>query len=136
MLHGNEVSIRMYLILKNIHMAFAALSVTAFVVRGFWHATGSKRLQKRATKILPHVADALFLATGIWLVIMLNLDVPQHKWLLAKFAGLFFYIAFGMLAFRFGRTPALRVSAFIGAVLAFLYIVGAALTKSPWSWLG
>ncbi len=92
-------------------------------------------LQNRATKILPHVSDAVFLGTGVWLAIMLNLSVPQHQWLLAKFAGLLLYIGLGMIAFRFGRTPPVRAAAFIGAVISFIYISGAAITKSPLSWL-
>lgn len=125
----------MYLIIKNFHVAFAALAITGFLLRGYWHAADSQFLLNRATRILPHVSDALFLATGIWLAVMLNLDVLQHSWLLAKFAGLSFYIGLGMVAFRFGRAPAVRIAAFGGAVLAFVYIVGAALMKSPLSWL-
>ena len=78
--------------------------------------------------------DTLFLATGIWLAVILNLDVPQHEWLLAKFAGLILYIGLGLIAFRFGRTRLIRTAAFSGAVLSFIYIVGAALMKSPLSW--
>jgi uncharacterized membrane protein SirB2 len=66
---------------------------------------------------------------------MLNLNPMQHAWLLAKFAGLFAYIGFGMVAMRFGRSREIRIVAFIGAVAVFAYIVGVALTKSPASWI-
>lgn len=125
----------MYLTLKNFHMAFAGIAITGFLLRGYWHATDSNLHQHRATKILPHIVDALFLTTGVWLVFMLNLNVLQHPWLLAKFAGLFAYIGFGMVAFRFARTRDVRLAAFIAAVASFAYIVGAALAKSPLSWL-
>lgn len=125
----------MYLILKNTHMVFAGLSISGFVLRGFWHARHSRMLQYRATKILPHVSDALFFVTGVWLVAMLRLNVLQHQWLLAKFAGLLFYIGLGMVAFRFGRTPGIKFAAFAGALVSFAYIIGAALQKSPLSWL-
>lgn len=125
----------MYLILKNFHMAFAGIAIVGFLLRGYWHVTDSKLLQSRATRVLPHVSDALFLVTGIWLVLMLNLNALQYDWLLAKFAGLFAYIGLGMVAFRFGRTPGIRLVAFIAAVMSFAYIVGAALAKSPLSWL-
>ena len=124
----------MYLILKNFHMAFAALAISGFLLRGYWHATDSQFLQNRAMKVLPHVSDVLFLVTGIWLAVMLKLNIPQHTWLLAKFAGLFFYIGLGMIAFRFGRTTPVRTAAFVGAVVSFVYIVGAAFSKSPLSW--
>lgn len=125
----------MYLIIKNFHMTFAALAITGFLLRGYWAMTGSALRQNRATKIVPHIVDALFLGSGIWLIVLLNLEWTQHAWLLAKFAGLFGYIALGTIAFRFGRTPQIRAVAFVGAVASFAYIVGAALTKSALSWL-
>jgi len=125
----------MYLIIKNFHMAFAALAVTGFLLRGYWRMTGSPLHQNRASKIVPHINDALFLATGIWLISILNLQWTQHAWLLAKFAGLAGYIGFGMVAFRFGKSGEIRLIAFVAAVASFAFIVGAALTKSPLSWL-
>jgi len=125
----------MYLIVKNFHMTFAALAVTGFLLRGYWRMTGSALHQKRAARIVPHVNDALFLATGIWLISILNLQWTQHAWLLAKFAGLAGYIGFGMVAFRFGKSSEIRLIAFVAAIASFAYIVGAALTKSPLSWL-
>ncbi|MDH3430190.1 MAG: SirB2 family protein [Gammaproteobacteria bacterium] len=125
----------MYLILKNFHMTFAALTITGFLLRGFWVMSGSRLYQNRASRIVPHVIDALFLATGIGLVVTLDLAWMQQPWLLAKFTALFFYIGLGMVAFRFGRTPEIKAVAFVAAVAAFAYIVGVALSKSPLSWI-
>ena len=125
----------MYLIIKNIHMTFAALAVTGFLLRGYWRMTGSPLYRNRAAKIVPHINDALFFVTGIWLISILNLQWTQHAWLLAKFAGLAGYIGFGMVAFRFGKSSEIRLIAFVAAVASFAFIVGAALTKSPLSWL-
>lgn len=125
----------MYLILKNFHMVFASLAIVGFLLRGYWVMTGSDLQRNRATKILPHINDAVLLGTGIWLIVALNLPWMQQPWLLAKFAGLIGYIAFGMIAFRFGRTNAVRLLAFVAAVSSFAYIGGCALSKSPLSWL-
>lgn len=125
----------MYLILKNFHTVFAVLTITGFLLRGYWMLTGSALLKNRATKIAPHVIDTLFFVTAIWLIVELNLTPMQHAWLLAKFAGLIAYIGLGMVAMRFGRTIEIRTIAFVGAVAAFAYIVGVALTKSPLSWI-
>ena len=125
----------MYLIVKNIHVAFATLAILGFLLRGYWRATGSTLHRNRAAKIVPHVSDALFLGTGIWLVTLLQLPWTQLPWLLAKFAGLAGYIGFGMVAFRFGRNDAIRLIAFVAAVASFAFVVGAAVTKSPLSWL-
>lgn len=125
----------MYLILKNTHIALAALTITGFLLRGYWMLSGSKLHQNRATKIVPHIVDTLFFGTAIWMVIESGIAPSQHGWLLAKFAGLVAYIGFGMVAFRFGRTNEIRLIAFVGAVAAFAYVVGAAFSKSPWSWV-
>ncbi len=125
----------MYLIIKNIHVTFATLTIVGFVLRGYWRISGSNLHQHRAMKIVPHTVDALFLATGIWLVMMLNINPLQHPWLLAKFAAIFAYVGLGMIAFRFGHTPQIRSLAFVGAIASFAFVVGAALSKSPLSWL-
>jgi len=125
----------MYLISKNFHMLLAALTICGFLLRGYWMVSGSSLRQNRATKVLPHIFDTLFLASGIWLVVLLGLAPLQHPWLLAKFTGLLAYIGLGMIAMRFGRTPQNKIVAFVAAVAAFAYIVGVALTKNPISWL-
>ena len=125
----------MYLILKTIHTLFATLTITGFLLRGYWMMSGSKLRQHPVTRIAPHIIDLLFLITGIWLIVELNIAPMQHPWLLAKFAGLFAYIGLGMVAMRFGRTPQIRAIGFAGALLSFVYIVGVALTKSPASWI-
>ncbi len=125
----------MYLIIKNIHVTFATLTIIGFLLRAYWKASGSNLHQNRATKIVPHTIDALFLATGIWLLMMLDVNPLQHPWLLAKFAAIFAYVGLGMVAFRFGSTPQIRSLAFVGAVASFAFVVGAALIKSPMSWL-
>jgi uncharacterized membrane protein SirB2 len=92
-------------------------------------------LSQRATRIAPHVIDALFLLTGIAMVYLLSLPVLQTPWLLAKLIALLAYIILGAVALRRGPTLQIRLIAFVGALSAFAYVVGAALSKSPLSWL-
>jgi uncharacterized membrane protein SirB2 len=125
----------MYLLLKYIHLALAITAISGFVVRGYWMLTESARLSARATRIAPHVVDALFLLTGIAMVYQLSLPVLQTPWLLAKFTGLAAYIVLGAIALRRGPTLQVRLLAFVGAISAFAYIAGCALSKSPFSWL-
>jgi len=122
--------------MKDLHVTLAILTVTGFVLRGFWMMRASPLSQQPLTRIAPHVIDALFLATGVAMIIRLHLAVMQNNWLLAKFAGLIVYIVLGSIALRYGRTRCIRIAAFAGALLAFAYVVGAAVNKSPMSWLG
>lgn len=125
----------MYLPLKYAHLALAVVSVSGFLLRGLWMMSGSALLGHRAVRIAPHVVDTLFLASGVALVLQLSLPVMQSPWLLAKFAGLVVYIILGAVALRRGPTLPVRQVAFVGALSAFAYIVGAAVSKSPASWV-
>ena len=125
----------MYSMLIFMHVVFAATSIVGFCLRGYWMTAGSVLLDRRMTRIAPHIIDTLFLASGIALVVMLGLNPVQHSWLLAKFTGLFGYIVLGTIALRGGRTLRIRVIAMLAAMAVYAYIVGVALSKSPQSWL-
>jgi uncharacterized membrane protein SirB2 len=125
----------MYLFLKYSHLALALVSISGFVTRGFWMLKSSPRLSARVTRIAPHVVDTLFLASGIAMVLQLDLPVMRSPWLLAKFTEIVVHIVLGAIALRRGPTMQIRLIAFVGALSAFAYIVGTALTKSPASWL-
>lgn len=120
--------------MRDLHQALAALSLSGFVLRAYWMLQASPLLQHRITRIAPHVIDTLFLATGIALTVQLNLAVMQNHWLLAKFAGLVVYIVLGAIALRHGRNQRVRLAAFVGALLAFAYVVNTAISKSPVPW--
>jgi len=124
-----------YLYIKNIHTLLALLTISGFVVRGYWMMTNSGRLQQRMTRIAPHILDTVFLGSGIMMLVLLSLNPLSQTWLLAKFAGLIAYILLGAVAIRRGSTQKVRLLSFVGALSAFTYVVGVALSKSPASWL-
>ena len=95
----------------------------------------SPRLNARLTRVVPHIVDTLFLASGIALVLHLDLPVMRSPWLLAKLVALVIYVVSGSIALRRGATLQVRSVAFVAALASFAYIVGAALSKSPASWL-
>ena len=125
----------MYLTLKFVHISFAILSIAGFALRGFWMFRHSTNLDRAVVRIAPHVVDSAFLITGIWLLVLLQLNVAEQSWLIAKVVALVLYIALGVIALRRGRTMQIRTAAFAAALATFLYIVGVALNKSPASWL-
>lgn len=85
--------------------------------------------------MLPHLNDSLLLACGVLLMTMLGLWPQHHPWLAAKLAALLLYIALGTLAIKRGRTMQHRGLAALAAVATFLYMLGAAVNHSPYSWL-
>ena len=125
----------MYSTLKTIHVSFAIVSIAGFILRGVWMFTNSANLGRPIVQIAPHVVDTAFLISGMWLVVILNLPLLDHTWLIAKIIALTFYIVFGTIALRRGTTIQIRAVAFVSALLAYAYIVGVALYKSPVSWI-
>lgn len=124
-----------YLLVKTLHLGTACLTVSGFMLRGYWMMSRSDMLHHRITRIAPHIIDTVFLSSGIALVMMLNLNAFSEPWLVAKFAGLILYIVLGTIAIKRGSTMQIRVVAFVSAVAVFAYIAGVALTKSAASWL-
>lgn len=125
----------MYATLKFVHIIAASLTICGFVLRGAWMLSNSPRLERRAVRIVPHVIDTLFLATGVALIWTLKLPVLHLPWLIAKLIAIVVYIGLGMVALRLGRTMSTRIVAFALALAVFAYIVGVALSKSVASWL-
>ena len=124
-----------YLILKTVHALAATATISGFLLRGYWMLAESGKLQRRATRIVPHVVDTIFLLSGVAMVWLLQLNPFTQAWLVAKFIGLIAYILLGTIAIKRGKTLQIRLLALIGAVSVFAYIAGVAITKSPLSWL-
>lgn len=125
----------MYLLLKILHMSAAIATIGGFVLRAFWMMKESELLQRKLTRILPHVVDTVFLLSGIAMLYQLSLNPFTQLWLLAKFAGLIVYIVLGTIAIKRGSTLQIRMIAAVAAVAVFAYIAGVARTHSILSWL-
>ena len=125
----------MYQTIKTLHAGAALLTVSGFLLRGIWMFSGSALLQHRATRILPHIIDTLFLLTGVYLLTQIGAGTLSQPWMLCKLAGLVAYIGLAIVALKRGRTPAIRATAFIAALAVFAYAYGVSLSRSPASWL-
>lgn len=123
-----------YTLLKHLHMTLALVSLLLFLYRWLLALGGSARLQQKWLKVLPHVNDTFLLLLGVLLAVTLQMSPGQQPWLMAKLIALVVYIGFGVMALK---RPARgqKVLAGVAALAVFGYMVGAALTKSPWSWL-
>lgn len=120
-----------YDLLKLVHESAVTLSFAGFLARGIGMLGDAAWIRTRAAKTLPHVVDTVLIVSAIVLAWMLRLSPTDTPWLAAKIIGLLLYIAVGMVALRFGRTKAVRATAWIVAMLTFGYIVSVAVTKDP-----
>lgn len=120
-----------HLLIKNVHVTTAALSLLGFLVRGMLMLLDSPLLNARVVRTLPHVVDTVLLLSAVALTLNLQQYPFAQGWLTAKVIGLVVYIILGAMGLRYGRSKRVRVLAFIGALLIFSYIVGVALTRNP-----
>lgn len=120
-----------YAFLKMIHVTSVILSFSLFFLRGIWLIQDSANLRQRWVKILPHINDTVLLTSAVLLAVAIQQNPLEHGWLTAKVSGLLLYIGLGMVAMRFGKTRAAKISAWVAAQCVFVYIVLVALTKNP-----
>lgn len=121
-----------YSFVKHLHILCVTLSFTGFCMRGWWMATGSPRLTERWVRVLPHAIDTLLLASALTLALWSGQYPFVEGWLTAKVVGLLAYIGCGTVALKRGSTPRIRLAFLLIALGCFAYIVGVALTRSPY----
>ncbi|PMU06328.1 SirB2 family protein [Aeromonas salmonicida] len=123
-----------YPLLKHLHMTLAIVSLLLFVYRWMLSLNASPRLQQRWLKIAPHVNDTFLLLFGVLLAVTLQMSPSQQPWLMAKLIALVVYIGLGVMALK-RPTRSQKLMAGVATLAVFGYMVGAAMTKSAWSWL-
>ncbi|MCM8595064.1 SirB2 family protein [Accumulibacter sp.] len=121
-----------YVLLRQLHIACVVLSGCGFALRGLWMLTGSPWLHERPVRVIPHLVDTVLLGSAIAMVVLSGQYPLVDGWLTAKLVGLLIYIGLGTMALKRGRTREQRLGYFVGALLAFAYIVSVAVLRNPW----
>ena len=116
--------------IKLIHMSTAFISISLFLLRGFWVFQESPMMTKKWVKILPHVNDTILLITAILLAIGIQQYPFVDAWLTVKFVALLVYIVLGMFALKRAKEMKNKLIFFILALMTFSYIVGVALNRT------
>ena len=106
-----------YLLIKNIHIATAILSLVGFCIRGWWMFNENELLQNKFVKTFPHVNDTILLSCAIYLSITSALYPFMIGWLSAKVVLLIGYILTGTIALKRGKTKRTRLFAFLIALI-------------------
>lgn len=118
-----------YIAIKHLHVTFAALSGSLFLLRGIWMLANSALLRRRWVNIAPHIIDTALLVSALILAFWsAQYPFAQH-WLTAKVIALIVYIILGAIALKRGKTKSVRVAAFFAAIAVFAYIVCVAVTR-------
>ncbi len=125
----------LYLTIKQMHIAFAAVSISLFAIRWLVALFRERWLKHSFFRVLPHLIDTLLLGCAIWLCVFLRQYPFVNDWLTAKVVGLVVYILLGYMAIKGGKSFSQKLVAGILSLLVAGYIVGVAITHNPLSWL-
>jgi len=120
-----------YLILRNVHIACAILTITLFVLRGGLMLADSRWQQNVVLRYLPHAVDTVLLTTALMLTTVIHQFPFAVDWLTAKVVLLVAYIVLGSIALKRGRTKTVRVAAFVAALATIGYLVTVARAHHP-----
>jgi uncharacterized membrane protein SirB2 len=121
----------MYALVKFVHVATVALSLTGFVLRGLLMMRESSLLKARWIRVLPHVNDTVLLIAAMSLAAMSGQYPFVVSWVTAKVLGVIAYIILGALALRDASTRRLRIICWYASIAVFGWIVSVALTRQP-----
>lgn len=88
-----------------------------------------------ASRMVPHIVDTLFLATAVWMIVLLGQAPVSAAWLAAKLSGLVTYILLGVVAMRSAPGKRLSIPFFVAALAVFAWVVSVALSKAPLGFL-
>jgi uncharacterized membrane protein SirB2 len=120
-----------YLALRHVHIACVILTIALFAFRGGLMIAESPLLQSRVLRILPHVIDTVLLTSALMLTTVIRQYPFSTGWLSMKVVLLAAYIVLGHYAIKRGRTKAVRITAFVAALLVLGFLVSVARAHDP-----
>ena len=120
-----------YLVLRNVHIACAILTITLFVLRGSLMLANSAWQQNVVLRYLPHAVDTVLLTTALMLTTVIQQYPFAVGWLTAKVVLLVAYVVLGSIALKRGRTRQVRVVAFVAALATVAFLVSVARAHHP-----
>lgn len=125
-----------YTLMLYTHVICVIVSISLFILRGYWMLTENNALNHRSVKITPHIVDTVLLASAIVLTIMISQYPFAENWLTVKFFALIVYIVLGTIALKRGKTKSIRIGAFAAALVTFGFILSVAWYHHPLGVLG
>ena len=118
-----------YLLIKQLHILTATLSVTLFTTRFLLLIRGPAWQPRRWLKILPHVNDSLLLIFAILLCIIIQQAPLITPWLTEKVTAVILYILAGMFALKWSKSRLGKIIWFMIAIFMFAYAANIAINK-------
>jgi uncharacterized membrane protein SirB2 len=123
--------IEFYSQIRAVHIAAVIVSGLLFMVRGGAVQLGASWAMAAPLRYLSYSIDTVLLTAALMLATILHQFPFVQGWLTAKVLLLVLYVVLGSLALKRGRTPAVRASCWIAALLVYLFIVSIARAHHP-----
>jgi uncharacterized membrane protein SirB2 len=120
-----------YLQIRVAHVLFVCCSGALFATRGLLAIAGKSWGNHLALRRLSYTIDTGLLLAALMLVAISHQYPFVQPWLTTKVLLLVVYIVLGIYALRRARTQAVRVAAYVAALLVFLFIASVAWRHDP-----
>jgi uncharacterized membrane protein SirB2 len=120
-----------YLALRHAHIALVVLSVSLFVLRGGLVLARSPAHDPVWLKYPSYLIDTLLLTAALMLTTVIRQYPFATDWLTMKVALLVIYVVLGSIALKRGRTRAVRVTAFVAALMTVAFLFSVARAHHP-----
>jgi uncharacterized membrane protein SirB2 len=123
--------IEFYAQIKAVHIAAVIASGLLFAARGGAVQLGASWAMAAPLRYLSYTIDTVLLTAALMLATILHQFPFVQGWLTAKVLLLVVYVVLGSFALKRGRTPAVRATCWIAALLVYLFIVSIARAHHP-----
>ena len=117
------------------HILAISLSGSLFALRGLGVLAGTRWPQAAPVRYLSYSIDTVLLTAALMLLTILPGAMFANGWLTVKLVLVVAYVVLGSFALKRGRTPRMRTTCFVAALLVFVTIIGIALAHHPLGWL-
>ena len=126
-----ELVAALYPSLLPLHITLVTLSVSLFGARGVGVLAGHAWPMRPWARGLAPVIDSLLLLAGGTLWWLLQLNLAQHHWLLAKLLLLIAYIVLGTLALKRAPSRAAKAMCLLAALAVVGFMASVAVQRHP-----
>ncbi len=124
--------------IKDVHIAAVTASGLLFCARGIGVQAGARWAMAAPVRWSSYTIDTVLLLAALALTTIVHQYPFVNGWLTAKVCWLVVYVLLGTLALKRGRTPAVRRTCFVAALVVYAYIISIAIAHDPagaWLWL-
>ena len=123
--------IEFYPQIKSVHVWMVLLSGALFALRGMGVLLVERWPMAMPVRIASYAIDTTLLTAALMLLTMLPTSMFANGWLAMKIVLLCIYIVFGTLALKRARSPRLRATFYLLALMTYAWMLTIARSHHP-----